>query len=254
MMQKTNVLILAAGIGSRLQPFTLHTPKALVKIGRFTMLEMALKKMERLKVEKVVINVHHFADQIIDFLKDYRSDSDMEIIISDEREKLLDTGGALMNAHMYFTIDEPILIYNVDVLTNASLEDFMDFHIKNENLVSLMVQNREASRYLLFDDKKLLCGWENPATGEIIELSKKKDLSRLGFNGVQIVDYEALSLIENNGVFPIIPEYLKLSKSYPVKGWEQWEGKWFDIGDPQKLERAKQYFESLSDKEQNTFY
>ncbi|WP_232468326.1 nucleotidyltransferase family protein [Alkalitalea saponilacus] len=237
-------MIFAAGKGTRLKPYTNQCPKALVKVGELTMLEIALRKLSRIGIKRVVINVHHFADQIIKFLKDYPADN-MEILISDEREQLLDTGGGLLNAQMLFDEEEPILIYNVDVLTNAPIEKLIDYHIENDNLVSMMVQKRDASRFLHFDETDQLCGWSNPKTGETIVSLEANQTEKLGFNGIHIIEYEVLDLITKTGVFPIVPEYLELSKNFPVKGWSNWSGDWFDIGTPEKLENVNEFVASL---------
>ncbi|TCO08724.1 nucleotidyltransferase family protein [Natronoflexus pectinivorans] len=246
-------MIFAAGKGTRLKPYTNQCPKALVKVGELTMLEIALRKLSRIGIERVVINVHHYAEQIIKFLKDYPA-GNMEILISDERELLLDTGGGLLNAQMLFDEEEPILIYNVDVLTNAPIEKLIEYHVENDNLVSMMIQKRDASRFLHFDDTLQLSGWSNPKTGETTTSITVAQTEKYGFNGIHIIEYEVLDLITKTGAFPIVPEYLELSKAFPVKGWDDWSGEWFDIGTPEKLEKVNEFIASLSKKQLEKFF
>jgi N-acetyl-alpha-D-muramate 1-phosphate uridylyltransferase len=250
-----NAMIFAAGIGSRLKPYTDTTPKALVKIGDYPMLEIALRKMERLQVSRVVVNVHHHAQQVIDFLGAYKSDQ-MEICISNESGQLLNTGGGLIKAAPLFELGSDILIYNVDVLTNAPLEKLINFHQSNGALTTMMIQARTASRYLLFDQDLRLCGWRNPKTlEEIWANSPDSKALQFGFNGIQVIKPELLTLLPNkSSAFPIIPEYLQLSNSQLIKGWIQSDSsEWFDIGTPDKLYNASKLFLTCAPLKRKTF-
>lgn len=249
-----NAMIFAAGLGTRLHPYTANCPKALVKIGQFTLLEIALKKMERLQVKRVVVNVHHHAGQIIDFIKRHQTRS-FEIVVSDETDQLLDTGGGLRKAASLFTEKLPILIYNADVLTSANLNQLLQMHENEKNMATLMVQDRNASRFLLFDGNNELCGWQNPKTGEEKWVTHEQDnIIKLGFNGIQIVDYTILDLIQQTGAFPIIPEYLRIAAKHRIAAWQNWQGSWFDIGTPDKLKTAENYFLSCTPDERDNFF
>ncbi|GAO31327.1 sugar phosphate nucleotidyltransferase [Geofilum rubicundum] len=251
-----NAMIFAAGIGSRLKPYTDTCPKALVKIADHPMLEMALQKLERLQVRRVVVNVHHHAQQVKDFLRDYQSDH-MEICISDESDQLLDTGGGLIHAAPLFEKGSDILIYNVDVLTNAPLKALVQYHQAGIQLVTLMIQKRKASRYLLFDQDLQLCGWRNPKTQEELWVDDPEpNALSYGFNGVQVISYQLLTLINNKkSSFPIIPEYLQLAQSQAIKGWIQSSGsEWFDIGTPDKLDNASKLFLTCTSQKRQTFF
>jgi NDP-sugar pyrophosphorylase family protein len=250
-----NAMIFAAGIGSRLKPFTDTRPKALIKIGDHPMLEMALRKLERLEVQRVVVNVHHHAQQVKDFLGAFKSDR-MEICISDESHQLLDTGGGLIKAAPLFEKASDILIYNVDVLTNAPLGQLIKYHQNNGQLTTMMIQKRMASRYLLFDRDLRLCGWRNPKTMEEIWVNAPDSKALpFGFNGIQIIQPELLTLLKNKRTaFPIIPEYLQLSKSQLIKGWIQADSsEWFDIGTPDKLNNASKLFLTCDLEKRQTF-
>jgi N-acetyl-alpha-D-muramate 1-phosphate uridylyltransferase len=251
-----NAMIFAAGTGSRLRPYTDSCPKALIKIGDHPMLELALRKLERLQVQRVVVNVHHHARQVKDYLRDYCSGK-MEICISDECDQLLDTGGGLIKAAPLFEKGSDILIYNVDVLTNAPLEALIQAHRQGDQLATLMIQERTASRYLLFQKDLQLCGWRNPKTQEEIwvDIPDSTALSA-GFNGVQVIRHDLLTLIKNKSLsFPIIPEYLQLTKSQLIKGWFQTPGsEWFDIGTPDKLNNASKLFLTCGPQKRQTFF
>ncbi|MDG5800391.1 sugar phosphate nucleotidyltransferase [Marinilabiliaceae bacterium ANBcel2] len=241
--KELNGMIFAAGLGSRLKPYTNSCPKALIEIDGHPLLEIALKKLERYNINHIVVNVHHHSNQIIKFIREYRKTSHAKIIISNEKEMLMDTGGALVKAKNLFTPGADILIYNADVFTNCDLSGLIKKHRTENNLVTLMTQNRDASRYLLFDQNDRLCGWEHASTGEKInvitdnvnELSKEK---KQGFNGVQIVSSKLLELLNKEEPFPIIPEYLKLAENYKIAKWDNWNGEWRDIGTPEKLKGA----------------
>jgi NDP-sugar pyrophosphorylase family protein len=248
-----NAMIFAAGLGSRMQPITNSCPKALVKIGELTLLEIALNKMAKLGISKVVVNVHHFANQVVEFIENYLHDG-MEICISDESNQLLDTGGGLLKAAPLFDKDSPILIYNVDVFTNANLQNLVDYHQQSNNLATLLVQNRNASRYLMFDENNLLCGWKNPKTIDELWVEEPKPSKQMGFNGIQIINYQLLNLINEEGAFPIIPTYLQLAKSNRIGGWDKWTGEWFDIGSPDKLNNVTNYLATCNNNLRQTFF
>jgi N-acetyl-alpha-D-muramate 1-phosphate uridylyltransferase len=247
-----NAMIFAAGLGTRLRPLTDNCPKALVKIGDQTMLEIALNKMRHLGITKVVVNVHHFATQVTDFIRKYNS-GEMQVVISDESNQLLDTGGALLKAAPLFDKGAHILVYNVDVITNAPIEALIACHYRENNLATLLVQDREASRYLIFDQNNLLCGWRNPKTAEEIWVSTPKESKQYGFNGIQILNYELLSRIKAINAFPIIPEYLQLAKAQRIAGWSNWTGDWFDLGTPEKVNTVRELFNSFTAEKRQTY-
>ena len=248
-----NAMIFAAGLGTRLQPLTNNCPKALVKIGDDELLKIALNKLKRLGIKKVVVNVHHFAEQIIYFIQNYHSGS-MEIVISDESNQLLDTGGGLLKAAPLFDKGTPILIYNVDVITNAPIDQLIEQHFIENNLATLLVQDRKASRYLMFDQNNQLCGWNNPNTGEEKWVTTPKPAKKLGFNGIQIINSELLRLINAENSFPIIPIYLQLAQSQRISGWSNWNGEWFDVGTPERLNNVTDFFLNYTPEKRQTYY
>ena len=239
-----NAMIFAAGLGTRLKPLTDKKPKALVEIEGCPLLEIAIKKLIKFGIKHIIINVFHFADQIIDFIES-KNFSEAEILISDERNQLLDTGGGLLKAKDLFIKHSPIITYNVDILCDINLDDLVKFHNEQKNFVTMFVQNREASRYLIFDDHNRLCGWQNPKTGEEIWSTIPQKASKLGYNGIQIVDYEIFSHINKSGAFSIIPFYIELAAKKKICGWLNDDVKWFDIGTLEKISNAVEF---LNDK------
>lgn len=236
-------MIFAAGLGSRLRPLTNDKPKALVKMAGTTMLEMALLKMKEAGISKVVVNVHHHRKQILEFLSAFHI-PEMEILVSDEKEHLLDTGGGLLKARPLFDPDTPILLYNVDIVTTANIRHFIDFHNRQNPLVSLMVKDRPTTRHLLFDDQMNLVGWQNSKTGEKIITYQSETTRAFGFQGIHIVNPGIFDLIEETGTFPIMQMYLRLASEYPFKGFECTNDIWFDIGTPEKLGETEDYIRS----------
>lgn len=245
-------MILAAGLGTRLKPFTSHHPKALATVNNLPLLHIALQKIKHLGIKKVIVNVHHFAEQVTTFIHDYDA-GDMKILISDESDRLLDTGGAVQKAGPLFDHEADILIYNVDVVTNAPLEELIAAHQKQQNMATLWVQPRNTSRFLLFTDNNQLCGWRNTKTGDEIWVKEPVAASQLGFNGIQVIQHRLLSRLPHKGAFPIIPEYLKLAAKYKISGWRSDESRWFDTGTPEKLKKATDFITGCPSSEQSDF-
>lgn len=233
--------ILAAGLGTRLKPLTNSLPKALVEINGVSLLEHNINKLISYGCKHIVVNVHHFAELIIEHIanKNYNAD----IFISDETNKLLDTGGALLNAKNYFDFSKDILVHNVDILSKIDFLDLYNDHNLRNNLATLAVSQRQTSRYLLFDKDNKLCGWENTKTNEKIISNNSSELIPFGFSGIQIIKPELIDLIENKGAFPIIPEYLKLSTSYPIYSYIHSQDIWVDVGKIEAIEKAQRLLE-----------
>jgi NDP-sugar pyrophosphorylase family protein len=245
-------MILAAGLGTRLKPFTSHHPKALATVNNLPLLHIALQKIKRLGIKKVIVNVHHFADQVTSFIQDYDA-GNMEILISDERAQLLDTGGGVLKAGPLFDKGADILIYNVDVVTNAPLEELIATHQKQQNIATLWVQPRSTSRFLLFTADNQLCGWRNTKTGDELWVKEPIASSPLGFNGIQVIQHRLLSLLPPKGAFPIIPEYLNLAGKYKISGWRSDDSQWFDTGTPEKLKKATDFITGCPSTERSYF-
>lgn len=226
-------MIFAAGLGTRLAPYTYDRPKALVDIGGKTMLEMQIKNLIKYGADYIVINIHHFAEQIIDFVKS--NNFDAEIQFSDERDFLLDTGGALKKVKSFFNKDDNLLVHNVDIYSDIDLKMFYDYHISKKNIASLAVSHRKSSKNLLFDENMQLCGWKSLADNkQIISLEKEK-YEGMAFSGIYVFNYEIFDLLTKQGKFPIIPELLEITKTQAVKAWVVDNNTILDLGKPEAL-------------------
>lgn len=233
-------MILAAGLGTRLRPLTNDRPKALVEINGRTLLEITLTRLRSFGISDVIINVHHLADRIVEYLKVNRSFG-MQVEISREGV-LLDTGGGLkMAAHFFLQdkLEEPFLLHNVDVISSIDLRRMIQFHIENQALATLAVQERETSRYLLFDNQLQLCGRRRSGDQEDELVRSAPRLQALAFCGIQVLSREIFPLLTEEGVFPIIPAYLRLAgQGKKILGFRADEYDWRDLGTPENLTAA----------------
>jgi len=236
-------ILFSAGLGTRLKPLTDNLPKALVEVAGKPVLQWNIEKLQALGCSRIVVNVHHFADKIIEFLR-ANHNFGAEVVISDERNQLLDTGGGLLKAKTFFKPDEPILAHNVDVLSDMDLPSLAQFHLKNNALATLVVRNRETQRYLLFDAEMNLAGWQNRATGEtrFVDRDSTTSLKPLAFSGIQIINPAIFPLITQTGKFPIVETYLQLARKNKIVGFEDSSAIWIDIGKPEQLAKARELF------------
>jgi NDP-sugar pyrophosphorylase family protein len=233
-------MIFAAGLGTRLRPITNNIPKALVKIGGTPLLEFAIKKLLYSGFDEIIINVHHYPEKILRFLKE-NNNFGANISISDESDLLLDTGGGLKKASPFLSGTEPFLIYNCDIITDLNLKEFYDFHIKQKVICSLAVRQRESSRYLLFDKINTLCGWENTKTGEVKRARESEtDLVPMAFSGIHIMSPGAFELFPDKEVFSLIEFYLMIAGNHIIKGFDHTPSRWADIGKLSVLEEMQQ--------------
>ena len=232
--------IFAAGLGTRLYPFTSNQPKALVAIEGKPMLEHIILKLKTFGITSFIINIHHFGEQIIQFLEE-KQNFGCQIIISDERQKLLDTGGGLKKALTYLGKNEDLLVHNVDVWTNYNLNLLMEHHKETHSLISLLVQKRNTSRYLLFDKKEMvLKGWINKKTSKKLPPDINiEQYSAFAFNGIHIINSHALKYFQSNGKFPLIPEYLQIAQSQKITAIDITNAYWLDLGKAEQITEAE---------------
>ena len=236
-------MVLAAGLGTRLRPLTDSCPKALVEIDGRTLLEITLIRLRDFGVSEAIVNVHHFADMIVDYLSAKQSFG-MRIEISREGV-LLDTGGGLKKAAWFFLedgVEEPFLLHNVDVLSNIDLRSMVQFHRENQALATLAVQERESSRYLLFDQQGQLCG-RRFESEQLTELARGVEpLRLLAFCGIHVISPQLLKLMtEEEGPFSIIDTYLRLAaRQEKIVGFRADESYWRDLGTADSLQQAAQ--------------
>jgi NDP-sugar pyrophosphorylase family protein len=233
-------MIFAAGLGTRLYPLTLDKPKALVEIAGKTLLQLAIEKVSQAGYHDLVINVHHFGDQIIRFLED-RNNFGLNITISDERDQLLDTGGGILKAAPLLDGDDAFLVYNVDVLSNIDLQLLKKYHIEKGGLATLVVRDRKTARYLAFDDTMQLSGWRNIKTGDEIAARNMQNCSLLAFSGIQLIEPAIFKMITESGSFPLIPLYLRLAAEHRIMGYNDPSSLWMDLGKPSQILNAEKY-------------
>jgi NDP-sugar pyrophosphorylase family protein len=235
-------MILAAGLGTRLHPLTDNLPKALVELSGRTLLEITLTRLRTFGITEVIINVHHFADMVIDYLKS-NNNFGLRIEISRE-EVLLDTGGGLKKAAWFFLedssrLDEPFLLHNVDVISNIDLRHMLQFHTENHALATLAVQSRETSRYLLFNDHLQLCGRRAGPDQEPEIVRPSAHLDPLAFSGLHIISPRLLPMLTEEGIFSIIPSYLRLAaQGQKIQAFRADQYYWRDLGRPADLAQA----------------
>ena len=241
-------MIFAAGKGTRLQPLTNTMPKALVPVGGMPLLERLIRKLIAAGCGEIVVNVHHFSEQIAAFLQEKRNFG-IHIELSDETDALLDTGGALAKAARFFDDGEPFIVHNVDIVSSVDLQAFYRTHLLSNAAATLAVSKRPTSRYLLFDDDGRLQGWINEATGEQKPLGKALDIDRLhkyAFSGIHIIGSELLvRLAEHTGKFSIIDFYLEQMDDMPIMCADMMGEVIIDVGKMATFDQANAFIESV---------
>jgi NDP-sugar pyrophosphorylase family protein len=234
-------MLFAAGLGTRLKPFTDKHPKALAEVNGKTLLEHSIRYLQRFGIEDVVVNVHHFADQIEQVIND-NSGFGSWVTISDERTEVLETGGGLKKATEYFQHEEHFVVMNVDVLTNLDLGKMIEAHKVSDAIATLAVMKRDSSRQLLFDEHMMLCGWANNNTGEQKISREVTWMQPFAFSGVQVLSPEILNM-PFTGKFSMIDVYLHFAKEHVIKGYDHTGNIFIDVGKPESLEQAGYLFE-----------
>ena len=233
-------MIFAAGIGSRLKPITDNMPKALVPVGGQPMIGLLIHRLAKQGVKSFIVNVHHFASQVIDYLnapefKEYK------ISISDESGKLLDTGGGLFKAAAFLSDGEPFLVYNVDVLSDINVNEMLEHHRAEGNLTTLAVSRRNSTRLLLLDGQNYLKGWQNTSTNEVVRVTGAiGKLTPLAFSGIHIIDPAIFAFSRKTKPFPITELYLRLAENYRIGVYIHEPYNWADMGSPEGLKKAEE--------------
>jgi len=236
-------MILAAGLGTRLRPLTNDRPKALVEVAGRTLLEITLSRLRSFGVREVIVNVHHLADMVVEYLK--KNDKfGMRVEISRE-EVLLDTGGGLKKAAWFFLEDgnaeEPFLLHNVDVISTIDLGRMVQFHTQHQALATLAVQERETSRYLLFDEKQRLCGRTAGLEGKPELARPSSQIRPLAFSGIHAISPRLLTMMTEQGAFSIVDSYLRLAgREENILAFRADEFYWRDLGKPENVAQAAQ--------------
>jgi NDP-sugar pyrophosphorylase family protein len=225
-------MIFAAGLGTRLRPLTNDKPKALVEYKGKALLQILIEKLINYNFTDIIINVHHFSQQIIDFIHK-NNKFGINIQISDESEKLLDTGGGLFNAKNFFD-NSPFLVHNVDIISDINLQKLYNYHLQNKPIATLATQNRNSSKRLYFNNEKKLCKWKNEITGQEKIAKICKDTSPMAFSGIQIIDPKIFKFM-TPGVYSIIDTYLQIAKNSDIIYFDHSSDFWRDMGRPESF-------------------
>ncbi len=233
-------MILAAGLGTRLKPFTDRHPKALAIVNGKTLLQRNIEYLFSFGFTDIIINVHHFARQIIEAL-DLNKGFDAKVSVSNEEGEVLETGGGLLNAKHFFD-HESFALMNVDVLTDLDLAAMLKQHNTSNSLVTLAVSPRISSRYLLFNDEGLLCGWKNVKTHEQKMSREENSYHQKAFSGIHLISPQIFKHIHFQGKFSMIDVYLDVSGSHPIRAFEHSGDKFVDVGKPESIPQAEKLF------------
>ncbi|HVS96284.1 MAG TPA: nucleotidyltransferase family protein [Puia sp.] len=237
----TKAMILAAGLGTRFKPWTELHPKALAPINGKTLLQRNIEYLQRYGICDVVVNVHHFAEQIVKALADNRGWGS-RITISDESNEVLETGGGLKKAQSWFE-DAPFVLMNVDILTDMDLGAMMRDHFVHRPLATLAVTGRDTSRYFLFDHANVLCGWRNVRTGQQrMARPIDGDPVQKAFSGIHVIDPSIFRLMDRAGKFSMVDVYLDLAAGHVIRGWDHSGSLLIDVGRPSSAIEAARLF------------
>ncbi|KAA3614862.1 MAG: nucleotidyltransferase family protein [Calditrichaeota bacterium] len=227
-------LVFAAGLGTRLKPLTNSIPKAMVAVNGKPMLEWVILRLIEFDIKEIIVNVHHHAGQIIDFLRS-KNNFGIKIEISHEKE-LLDTGGGLKKTAWFFENEKDLLIHNADILSDIDLKAMYVQHTLEKADATLAVRKRKTNRYLLFKSDGQLCGWTAKKENKTLWAGEPENNSvELSFAGIHIISAKLLTKLNTNNIFPIIPEYLRLASHYNIKGFDTTPFKWIDLGRKENL-------------------
>jgi N-acetyl-alpha-D-muramate 1-phosphate uridylyltransferase len=234
-------MIFSAGLGTRFKPWTNKHPKALAMINGKSLLQRNIEYLQAFGINDVIINVHHFADQIIRAIEK-NNGWGSNILISDEKDEVLETGGGLLKARPVFTPGDSFITLNVDILTDLNLDNLISFHRRQDPLISFAVTDRKTSRYLLLDRTNRLCGWRNTKTGEEKISLDHDDLVEKAYSCVVVFNYAIFEHIPFTGKFSLIDLYLKLAAHHLILGFDHSGDKLVDVGKPDSIPIAEAFF------------
>ncbi len=235
-------MILAAGLGTRLKPWTDSHPKALAIVNGKSLLQRNIAYLQTHGIYDVVVNVHHFADQIIDAVTT-NNGWGSAITISDETSEVLETGGGIKKAAPCFDGEESFAVMNVDILTDLDLSTMIAQHQQQKPLATLAVTDRETSRYFLFNNQAELCGWQNVKTGEEKIVKQQQPLYPKAFSGIHVIDTKLFSLMKQQGKFSMVDVYLSLAANNTIQCFNHSGSKFIDVGKPESVVKAEQLFQ-----------
>lgn len=234
-------MIFAAGLGSRLKPWTDHHPKALAVVNGKSLLQRNIEYLQKHGVDELIVNVHHFADQIIDAIEKNKGWGS-GVTISDESDAVLETGGGLKKAAWYFETGNDFVVMNADILTDMNLSAMITQHQQQKSLATLAVSDRDTSRYFLFDEQQVLCGWRNVKTGEEKISRNSAVLVQKAFSGIHVINASLLRMISQEGKFSMVDVYLDLAKEHIISSYDHMGAKLIDVGKPESIAKAEAIF------------
>lgn len=234
-------MIFAAGLGTRFKPWTDKHPKALALVNGKSLLQRNVEYLQQYNITDVVVNVHHFSDQVIDAIKK-NNGWGSHISISDETDEVLETGGGLLKAKNLLQNEEPFITLNADFLTNLNINSLLAFHKNKKALISFGITNRKTSRNFLFDEDDRLCGWRNNATGQEKITVPKNNLKEMAYSCVVVFNPQIFQLIPQRGKFSLVDTYLSLAADHPIYGFDHTGDKLVDVGKPESVAVAEQLF------------
>lgn len=237
-------MIFSAGLGTRFKPWTDKHPKALARVNGKSLLQRNIEYLQHYGIKNIIVNVHHFADQVEEAL--YKNNGwGSNVTISDERDVLLDTGGGLLKAKPYFASGERFITCNADILTDLDINKLLAFHEAHAPLISFGVTKRSTSRNLLFDENGQLCGWRNNNTGEEKISRQHSNLVAKAYSCVVVFEYDIFRLMEQagfSGKFSLTDVYLELAKEHTILGYDHTGDRWIDVGKPESVPFAASLF------------
>lgn len=237
-------MIFSAGLGTRFKPWTDHHPKALAVVGDKSLLQRNVEYLQRHGINNVVVNVHHFADQIEQAIHDSKGWGS-QIQISDERTEVLETGGGLLKAEPLLGTDARFLTCNVDILTDLNISKLMEFHLEHRPLISFGITDRPSSRQFLFNSNMQLCGWKNNQNGDVKMSRAETELTARSYSCVAVFEPTVFELIRSygfSGKFSLTDVYLRLATEHTILGYDHSGDRFIDVGKPESVEKAEMLF------------
>lgn len=234
-------MIFSAGLGTRFKPWTDHHPKALAIVNGKSLLQRNIENLQKFGISDIIVNVHHFPDQIIEAIQ-HNNGWGSKVIVSDETDKVLETGGGLKKAEIFLEGEEPFFAINVDILSDINLEEMMDYHREHAPLATIAVSSRKTSRYFLFDASHTLCGWRNVDTGQERISQQRDEYLQKAFSGIHLLEPKIFSLIPTIEKISMVDIYLRLAEKETIKGYEHVGTKFVDVGRVESVAKAEELF------------
>lgn len=239
-------MVFCAGMGTRLRPLTDNIPKALVTVGNSVLLDYQIENLEKYGYTNLIFNTHHHSSVFKEHIsKNYKNSSN--IIISDETELLLNTGGGLKQVVSSFGVKTDLMVRNVDVISDIDMDDMLEYHKKNDNMITMAVRKRTTQRYLLFDTNNNLKGWMNEKNGDFKNVNSDIGLNKYAFSGIYIISPKAFNMFPDEKIFSIIDFFLDVSKTEKIMAYDHSDTRWLDVGKPESLREALEIFPELGE-------